>query len=513
MVLINSPFSHFVPTFFLLLDAADNPAALHDPLKTHFAAEFGEHRFEKYFNLMYTCYSLPNIIIPIFGGTLVDRVGYLTMNLVFCAFLILGQSLFAIGVTNRDMDLLLVGRTLYGIGGESILVGLSAMLLDWFGGSGEFAFVMGIKMSLGRMGSVFNNIGSRAFYHDEGISFAVWFSVILIVGAFVALLVLIVIDAWVKRRAAQNRVRNRLTREQDTEAGGASESDETLGDSFRGQLAGADGLPTPAPGSQLNLREIFNLRRIYWAVLLTCVLLYAAVLPFNNVSSALIIERSLCGGKCCPAEDPRCAAQSSAESKASFLMGIPFLFTCVFSPLVGFCVDRFGGNAILFFVSAVTLLVAHTIMSLTGSLTMLIIALVLLGLAYTIYASSVWPSVPATVLRSQVGLGLGLLTSAQNTGLAIFPMIVAEVRAESGSYSYVEVLFAILAGLGSLSAAYTLWYDFSTGGVLNMTAKERAAWQDQNEYQVLPHAEDSRQRVPTPSAADEDDDNVTRVEH
>jgi len=79
----------------------DNPAALHDPLKRHFSKEFGEKRFEKYFGLMYSVYSMPNIILPLVGGLLVDAVGYRYMNIVFGVCLLIGQSLFASGVTER----------------------------------------------------------------------------------------------------------------------------------------------------------------------------------------------------------------------------------------------------------------------------------------------------------------------------------------------------------------------------------------------------------------------------
>ena len=33
------------------------------------------HNFEYTFDLMYSVYSLPNIVLPLFGGLLVDRVG------------------------------------------------------------------------------------------------------------------------------------------------------------------------------------------------------------------------------------------------------------------------------------------------------------------------------------------------------------------------------------------------------------------------------------------------------
>ena len=54
------------------------------------------------------------------------------------------------------------------------------------------------------------------------------------------------------------------------------------------------------------------------------------------------------------------------------------------------------------------------------------------GVAYSIYASSLWPTVQATVMQHEVGMAYGVVTAVQNGGLALFPYIVPTPKEESG---------------------------------------------------------------------------------
>ena len=46
---------------------------------------------ETQFNLLYSVYSLPNIIVPFFGGYLLDKFGSRKLILILSAILFLGQ--------------------------------------------------------------------------------------------------------------------------------------------------------------------------------------------------------------------------------------------------------------------------------------------------------------------------------------------------------------------------------------------------------------------------------------
>ena len=75
------------------------------------------------------------------------------------------------------------------------------------------------------------------------------------------------------------------------------------------------------------------------------------------------------------------------------------------------------------------------------------------GMAYTMFASALWPSVPYLVPEKAVGIAYGVVTAVQNLGLAVVPLLVAAVYNESGSYiPNVELLFVCLGVFGTLCA-------------------------------------------------------------
>lgn len=69
----------------------DNPG----PLETQLEAQFGMTSTQ--YAMLYTIYSLPNMILPILGGICLDFVGIRSGLIIFCTILFMGQVLFTIG--------------------------------------------------------------------------------------------------------------------------------------------------------------------------------------------------------------------------------------------------------------------------------------------------------------------------------------------------------------------------------------------------------------------------------
>ncbi|MES1911864.1 MAG: hypothetical protein MHM6MM_004229, partial [Cercozoa sp. M6MM] len=111
------------------------------PLKAYMTGEKGIG--ETSFNMFFSLYSFPNMILPLLGGAVVDRLGanfcvwlFLLMNLV-------GHSVFAVAWTfadaahgNDDPDanaaqwfwMMGLGRFMFGLGAESLVVAESTLL-------------------------------------------------------------------------------------------------------------------------------------------------------------------------------------------------------------------------------------------------------------------------------------------------------------------------------------------------------------------------------------------------
>jgi MFS family permease len=117
----------------------DIPASLHKQLQDYLPRNTTSmpkySNFELLFSLLYTVYSVPNMVLPFFGGFLVDRFGIRICFLRFVFLILLGQGIFTLGLVFKSWGIMLFGRVLFGLGGESLGVANGALLSEWFKGT------------------------------------------------------------------------------------------------------------------------------------------------------------------------------------------------------------------------------------------------------------------------------------------------------------------------------------------------------------------------------------------
>ena len=115
----------------------DIPASLHTQLEDFMsnALYSTPKNFEFFFSLLYSVYSVPNLVLPFFGGYFVDRFGVRICLSWFVFLILLGQVIFTLGLCFKSWGLMFWGRILYGLGGESLGVANSAILSSWFKGT------------------------------------------------------------------------------------------------------------------------------------------------------------------------------------------------------------------------------------------------------------------------------------------------------------------------------------------------------------------------------------------
>ena len=67
------------------------------------------------YQLLYSLYYWPNVVVSVFGGYLLDRVfGVRIGTLIFSALVCLGQLVFALGGFFRNFIVMLAGRFIFG---------------------------------------------------------------------------------------------------------------------------------------------------------------------------------------------------------------------------------------------------------------------------------------------------------------------------------------------------------------------------------------------------------------
>ncbi|RLN59538.1 hypothetical protein BBJ28_00021041 [Nothophytophthora sp. Chile5] len=404
----------------------------------------------------------------------------------------------------------------FGFGGESLGVAQGTLVASWFKNS-ELALALGINLSVARLGSVINNELSPVIAQASGVSSALWVGVIMCVMSTCTVLLVIPIDKQAEKVARAN-----------LKAGSAAVESIHFSDikHFRpafwllalsclvvygcvipfnsvasSLLMERDFFKEPPSlcrrcGDGLYIEEI-DCREI--APGCPSVPPYGWPLPllsanctikepqdqWNCSTSPPLIDDSKINcddeaWKLGPLTKPYCATKAAAARKAATPMSVPYIISAAISPFLGFAVDHIGLRALLALVAPLALTMVHVMLGLTD--VSLYVPLVLQGVAYSVFAAALWPSVPCKRLEllgdvveaKHVGTAYGAITAIQvsvtNIGLALFPLAVAaEFDHDERYIPGVELLFVSFGVVGSLVGVALNVVDYQNGSILNGT--------------------------------------------
>lgn len=95
--------------------------------------------------LAFSLYALPNTVMPLLAGVVYHKLGVWRGLIGIACIISVGIAVICLAVQERLLWLFLLGRFLYGLVGESSLVGIEVLVADWF----RYAEI-GLAMGLGR---------------------------------------------------------------------------------------------------------------------------------------------------------------------------------------------------------------------------------------------------------------------------------------------------------------------------------------------------------------------------
>ena len=121
------------------------------------------------------------------------------------ALITAGQVVTALGASMDDQQsawyVMWAGRTLFGLGGESLSVVQSAFVARYFQGK-ELALALGVNLALARVGSVINDVVSAVIANNAPFFWAYWAG-----AAVCGVSLLAMVGAYYVDLAADNRLR------------------------------------------------------------------------------------------------------------------------------------------------------------------------------------------------------------------------------------------------------------------------------------------------------------------
>jgi len=339
-------------------------------------------------------YSVPNIIMVLIGGIVIDRIGVKKATLLFGILCFIGA---AITAATGTFWVMAAGRLVFGIGAESLIVSVTAAIARWFKGK-ELSFAFGANLTIARLGS-FAALNSPTWARP---AFENWQWPLLISVAFGVFCIVGAVLYWIMEDRAAERY----------EMGAAGETEKVVwGDLFK--------FPTS-----------------YIYVVLLCVTFYSAIFPFQTFAVKFFIER-----------------HGTTREFGGFLSSMITLFAMVFTPLFGYWVDRVGKRSLFMMWGSLLLVPVYLMMAYTEI--PLWIPMAMMGIAFSLVPAVMWPSVAYLIDESRLGTAYGLMTMIQNIGLAGFNYMIGWANDYSAAsatnpdgYALGMWIFSILGFLG-----------------------------------------------------------------
>lgn len=347
-------------------------------------------------------YSVPNLFMVLVGGVLVDRYSARSATLVTSLVCLAGAVLTA---ASPRFELMALGRLLFGMGAETMIVAVTVAIAQWFSGR-YFALLLALNISLSRLGSYLAD-RSPSFAADlyaQGWQPPLWLS-----AAFAAAAVLgSLLYFWIDRREAN-----------------------------RGTLGLAP------PPERIDWRNLLRFRAEYWCVVGLCVTFYAVIFPFRSTFAIKYLQH----------------AHGLSLEDASTMNSYVFLSAVFVTPAFGLLLDRFGHLAALLAVG--TLALPLSFLMLGGTHASLWGATMLLGVSFSLVPAVLWPAVVRYVQAEQLGTAYGLMTVLQQAGLVVANVAIGYANDASGASAtnpsgYVAMLW--MFGLMSCAAfVFAAW--------------------------------------------------------
>lgn len=376
--------------------------------------------------LLQAIYSIPNVVMVLIGGYVVDRIGTRKAILIFGTLCFFGAVVTSL---SGALTVMASGRLIFGLGAESLIVAVTTAVAKWFRGK-ELSFAFGINLMISRAGSLL----AQQSPSWAGFAYNYWRNPLLISVGFGALCIVGAIVYWILEVYAEKKY----------QVGPAGATDKVV------------------------FSDIRSFGLSYWYIVALCITFYSAILPFETFAYQFFMD-----------------AHHVTREAGGDLVGMLTLFTMFGTPFFGLFVDKLGKRALLMMLGSLLLIPVYLMMAYMRSASyvtvylpssadghfgfvahhlppILLLTMAVMGIAFSLIPAVMWTSVAYLVEQSKLGTAYGLMTMIQNIGLAGFNLMVGWANDHShagpnnpSGYNLGMWIFSILGFLG-LTFAFLL---------------------------------------------------------
>ena len=331
------------------------------------------------------------LLMLFFGGLILDKMGVRFTGVMSTGLMFVGAAIKWYAVDNdfsgevfgipTQVALASLGFAIYGMGCEIAGITVTKVIAKWFTGH-EMALAMGLQVALARVGTACALFFALPIAQSAGVvSAPVMFGASALCIGLISYIVYCVMDKKLDNSIADQ--------------GTAGESEEQFKFS--------------------DLKVIFC-NQGFWLITFLCLIFYAAVFPFLKFATNLMIIK-----------------YGVTPDLAGMIPGLLPFGTMLLTPLFGSLYDRIGKGATLMVIGSVLLTIVHILfaMPLLNVWWFAVIVMILLGIAFSLVPSAMWPSVPKIIPMKQLGSAYAIIFYIQNIGLSMVPVLIGNVIADN----------------------------------------------------------------------------------
>jgi MFS family permease len=307
--------------------------------------------------LLQAIYHFPNIVTMLVFGVVIDRIGTKKSILLFGAMVFVGLVVTAL---SPRIEVMAAGRFIVGSGAEALAISTNVAIAHWFL-RGELSLATAVRGSVMRLGSLSAQTspiwaGGAYIYWQYPLLISVGFGMFTLVG---------IVLYWI--------LASRAERVYDMEV--------------------------PKDKEQAVFRGFEGFDRSFWLLAALCVTVYACFFPFQTFGQKLFIDM-----------------RQVTPQVASLLVGMLAFFSLVGKPFFGYFVDRVGKRSLLMMFGSALIVPVFLILAYTDIPPA--VPMSMIGVAFALVPTVLWPSLVYIVPRSRLGFANGLLDAIQQAGMA-----------------------------------------------------------------------------------------------
>ena len=413
-------------------------------------------------SLLYSIYSLPNIIFSPVTGYVIEKLGCNKSAVLYTALVFFGQLIIYYGIENRSYFYVILGRGIYGIGGEGLTILQLTINELWF--YGNFLSMSVAWCDMVAVGGLFagNYLNPELFTHTRTLKLTFFICSFLCFLSFLA-------------GAGYYFVHNKYI---DKVALHDNDIEEDSFDQIavfknkEGEVANKkkkyNNIVTQSMAPGGNAEEQFNTLKIefgfksikyfnktYWILCINMLLLANCYYQFTNIATEIFENRF-----------------GYTYDEANHFTIIPELaFLAISLPLSKWIEVR-GNKPMFMLASAVIFFASYVMMYLMepGKSNFLYVILVLLGTSYSILTCALFSSVALSIPKAGVSMGYSILTFIENFGLSFLPIYFGYISKDRTFESYNECILSliILSVCAVISCAWLVVYDTQNTRLLTL---------------------------------------------